>query len=257
MAETIEQADGSITSQQKLWLERVGMIELLRRDPKSLIGKLDFAKRKGVAVVCIDERVQSQKGTLKDMAFLRLAGSGILLGSDLEDSIKRAVKLLRGRVHMITWHRGCGAAAEAKRRFGLEGNVDDIAREFAEELARRLGVLCRELLLTGPLGFHNARGVIVDGTGHYRASRYMPEMFVVSRELIGDATIARDNLLMARDIATGHHGFAELFEAQKQPFQVVVLGKDQKQRDNLLHEVYDTKIHSDSVEVHGVVVPLT
>ncbi len=255
MAETFEQADGSITSQQKLWSERAGMVEALRRDPESFIKKLDFAKRKGCAVVCIDERVQSQKGTFKDMAFLRLAGSGILLGSDLEDSLKKAVKLLRGRVHMITWHRGCGAAAEAKRRFGLEGNVDDIAREFAEELARRLGVLCRELLLTGPLGFHNARGVIVDGTGRYRASRYMPEMFVVSWDLIGDQDIARGDVQMARDIAMGSHGFAKYFA--QQPFQIVVLGRDREHLDNMLKAIYDQKIYADSVQVHDVVVPLT
>lgn len=254
MTEGIELTDGTTTSKKKLWQERVGMIQALRTDPESFVRELRFDNHKGVAVACIDERVQKSKLSC-EMQLLCLPGSGILLGSNPEDSLRKAVKLLHGKVHMITWHKGCGAASEAKDRFGLDGDVDDIAREFAEELARRLGVLCRELELCGPVGFHFARGVIYDGTGRLQMSRRFPEMFVVSRELIGNVAIAQNALEMAYDIAMGHHAFGELFS--QQPFQIILLGYSNIQLDQLMGEVSDLKIHGDDVETHRVLVPLT
>lgn len=243
---------GRTTTKQRLWDDEFSKVSALSRDAADFVSHLTFQTGEECAVVCIDERVQPHGGPFAKMNLWRLPGCGILLGKDLEDSLDKAVRLLRGKVSVITWHLGCGAVAEAMRRFGLRGDVNKLAKWFANELARRLGVNCREIICHGPIDFHFARGAVYDDTGIYQASAKMPEMFVISRKLIGDPDIALSGLVMARGIAASAHGFGNRFEDQK--FQIFVMTDDARRLPELLKEVASQRSNLSDSEVHGVVV---
>ena len=253
MAEVVELIGSSTTSEQKLWLDEYAKVAAMRRNAADFVSDLVFVSADECAVVCIDERVQPVSGPFAKMTLWRLPGSGILLGSNWKDSLQKAAAMLRGKVSIITWHRACGAAAEAKKRFGLKGNVDSIAKKFAMELSELLGIRFREIVIASGLSLklHTARGVVYDGTGLYHASNTMPQMFVVSRKLIDDTAVSLDNLVMSHGIAVGH-GFGDKFK--EQAFQIVVLAETEKQLPKLLSEVESQLPHLDNSEVHGVVM---
>lgn len=259
MGEGIAKRDDTTKLKKRAWGDQFAMVAALRQDAAKFIEELDLETKEGceVAVVCIDERIQSPEGPLAGKAIFRLAGSGILLGESRDDSLNKAVALLRTKkVRLITWHRRCGAAQVAMKKFRLEGDVDDFARDFAMELAKRLGVECVEILLKGSPEFHVARGVVYDGTaGSYKATSAMPDMFVVSRKLIDNRGIALLELGTAVGIAMGHHGFGELF--RQQPFIILILGESLEHLECLLEEVTSQVPYLDMkrIEIHGAVVP--
>lgn len=249
-AANITLTDGTAVSQKKLWSDLFAMIAALRKDPDIFVREINFEPRQKIAIVCVDGRVQLQnESPLDKMDFYCLPGSGITLGGTREQSLRLAANLLRGKVHVITWHRGCGAAKAAMEKFGLTGNVDDFAREFAEDLSKLLGVRCLEARLVGPLDFHLERGVVYDATNRYHASPKNPPMFVVTREQ-AHREVAMASLLMAIDIAMSH-GFGKSFE--QQPFVVFVLAKTQDQLKNLLAEVESQSFDRNRIEILGAV----
>ncbi|HEY3398477.1 MAG TPA: hypothetical protein VGM19_12550 [Armatimonadota bacterium] len=247
MSETVELADGTTTTQQALWKARSAQVAQVAQNPALFAEHLAPESGAGRVLLCVDERVQPLPAELSRMEPFRLAGSGILLGKTYEDSLQQAETLLHGRVKLVTWHRGCRAAAEAQRRFGASGDVDEFARRFAEELAGRLGVECVELPRRGPLDFHDARGVVYDGSGRYRPADHLPPMFVVSRALLNDPAPALAELHTALRIAMGPHGFSSRFS--EQPFLIVVLAQSQDQLDELMEEVRSQQPYFDPARV--------
>ncbi len=157
---------------------------------------------------------------------VRLAGSGILLG------LKRAEQFARsamedGGLDFIGYHLDCGAAASYSATHGGDSFAN--AKSFAEELADRLGIKAKAVLLERPIGLHLARVVYYDVSGRFDPSRLpqLPKGFVVSRKYHQDPTTALWETEMAISIALGSHGFGDLFDQSHPLFVVPVADKKQ------------------------------
>ena len=157
---------------------------------------------------------------------IRLAGSGILLGLDKAGRFARRATS-DGGVDFVSYHRDCGAAGAYTAEHG--GETFDNARQFAEKLAKQLGVEAREVKLERPQGLHIARAVYYDTTGHFDPSRVagMPAGFVISARYHDEAD-ALAELDMAIGIAMGSHGFGGLFH-QEHPLLVVSVAANASQ----------------------------
>lgn len=167
---------------------------------------------------CIDGRVCGQ---------YRLAGSGILMGDNWEDSLVRAVETARLMgVRSVTYHPDCGAAAAfAKAHGGLGISGDEAGKKFATEVAQALGVPVREQDLNDTPGFHHESAIFYVGAEQFDPSRVteLPAGFVISRRYL-DPEYALKEAKMAIGIALGPHGLAERFD-RDHPLLLVAVGE--------------------------------
>lgn len=178
---------------------------------------------------CIDE------GT--DSGLFRAAGSGILLSDEERASLIDRLQAMG--IKGVRSHEGCGAAEKYCKDNNIpETNVEEVAKQKAQEMAALLGVpyLGHIEKLSRPKEFHYARVVYYDGTGQFNQAASkdkLPPGFVVSRRYLhdleeGDPTEnqykpAIDNTKLAIQIALGAHGFGKKITADK-PLMLVALG---------------------------------
>jgi len=155
---------------------------------------------------------------------IHLAGSGILM-----DEVKAIEASKAAKVDGVYSHAGCGAAAMFAKQKGLDmTNPDEYGRQWAKQLAERLGVPYKGHIeksdMKRPADFHNARVAYYDGTGSFDPSRVadLPPGFVISRRHT-DAANAQSEADVAVSIATGDHGFGTLI-TDKEPFYLMVVG---------------------------------
>lgn len=207
---------------QRLFAEGANVIAvILERGMEEYIADVDvaLAVARDRWIRCIDEGTPGG---------LHLAGSGILLGEDWEESLERAAEVVREMdADGISWHRGCGAVAHyVKSHNEVKDDVDEVAERFARELAVKVALPCREQMLMRPGGLHIARAVYYDGAGQFDPSRVegLPSGFVISRRYLSKAYALKE-AEMAVGIALGHHGFSELF-TREQPLLLVAVGGD-------------------------------
>lgn len=228
---------------------------------------------------CIDERVL--KGAV------RLPGAGILMG----DPEKVAKMLLKENVKEILSHEGCGAAALATKKIAesdpsvpkpawyREDDVDGNAERFAEAVAEAMNRLRgetssdEEKVTASHLTFYNggmegnqerhvASVIYYDVTRggfnrHALQELNLPLGFVVSERAGSDE---ESNLILATDIAFGHHGATHGFNQEK-PLAIMILAQNEK---DLKSKVNETQAmisrhlpdHVNEIVVDGVIAPL-
>lgn len=154
---------------------------------------------------------------------VHLAGSGILLGVEEAANIARAAG-----VTAVTSHEECGAAKLWATQQGKEVRCsDDHGKQFAAEVAKRLGVSYCHLPIaemSRPAGLHVARVIYYDGTGKFDPSHVpqLPPGFVISRRYV-TAKYASQECAIALSIALGDHGLGTLFTPHD-PLLLVAIG---------------------------------
>jgi len=209
------------------------------KDPKGA-----FELKEGRCVHCIDERTPGG---------LHSAGSGILRPKEqvIEEYRKAGVT-------KVTAHANCGAAKLYCKKNGIdEDQADKLAREWAEDIAKALGVPYEYLdyeQMTGPKGFHIARAAYYDRTGSFNTGEGFPPGFVISRGIQGkDDSLAE--LAISLSIAFGDHGYAELL-TEESPFFVVVVGKTEHDLSEMKREIAElAHPYGNRVLVDGFVAP--
>jgi hypothetical protein len=159
---------------------------------------------------CIDERVNGN---------VALAGSGILMG------VEATVAALRqAGIEAVTSHIGCGAVALYCQDQGIAGeDIDQTAQDFARQVANKLGVPYTDHQPVDPQ-FHIARVIYYTSAPTFNPQLVegLPTGFVISRSYHLDATAALKEVAIAIGIATGDHGFGNLFTSD-QPLLLIAL----------------------------------
>ena len=180
-----------------------------------------FRQSGGRALGCMDEgEINAQAHT---------AGSGILLGIN-EATEMFTAKGLTG----IFSHELCGAANLHAQVLGRPQDADQMAREFSQELARRLHIPylghTPASVLNRPTSGHDARIVYVDTTGNFNyaaVANIIPKGFQISAGglLTPEQTLSDVNLAM--DIILGSHGLGSIITTDN-PIWIVPLGTEDK-----------------------------
>ncbi|MFA6301118.1 MAG: hypothetical protein WC609_02075 [Candidatus Paceibacterota bacterium] len=200
---------------------------------------------------------------------LHSAGSGILW----KDQKALVEALKEAGVKEITSHDGCGAA----RIYCQENNLDltksdEIGKEYAENLAKKMGVPHRHISFSGktsasekstineemqrPDGLHIARVAYYDGIGGFNFSKLkeLPPGFIISRAINTDK-ISMGEAGVAIDIATGGHSYGNLID-KNHPFVLVAIGKDKEHMFSLMYELRKIQMSAgDRVLVDGFIAP--
>jgi hypothetical protein len=178
-------------------VERAGMQSYVHM----LSNLSDAFRLRDRAIRCIDGRTPGG---------VHLAGSGILIGAQAAQEFATAA-----RADAVTYHEDCGAARLWAEQNGVALNEADwYAKEFAEELAKALGVPCRQEPLSGDPGFHRETVVYYDGTGCFDFSQAsgLPRGFVVSRRYhAGGPSVPLAEARLAVEIALGELGLRDCF----------------------------------------------
>ncbi|MCX6720432.1 MAG: hypothetical protein NTW11_01355 [Candidatus Staskawiczbacteria bacterium] len=177
------------------------------------------------------------------------AGSGMLL-SDAEFN-----KLFEeSEADSISSHTGCGAAKIYAERNGLSGDPDEIAKQWAQEKAKELGVPYVHLEVDKP--FHYERVCYYDGTGNfnYKGVKGLPPGFVVGRKFMEKgASLAEVGV--AINIIFGDHGLGGLLN-EENPFVLAVVADNQKEMEELKKELEEVvKTLGKKVTINGFISP--
>lgn len=180
------------------------------------------------------------------------AGSGMLLSEAELDKY-----LEESKANSISSHTGCGAAklyCKAKR---IDKDPDEVAKEWAKEVAERKGLKYVHLEVDKP--FHYERVCYYDGTGKFNYSGVdgLPAGFVISRKnMTKDASLAEAGV--AKDIIFGDHGFGAKLLNEKNPFIFVAVGETEEQLNKLMAELEaKAKEMGGNIKVDGFVAPST
>jgi hypothetical protein len=234
------------------------------------IGFFDYAKN----IKGIENAFSSHDHCLRCMdegtpGGLHSAGSGILWED--QDALIEALK--KAGVKEITSHDGCGAARIHCQKKGLDlTKSDEIGKEYAENLAKKMGVPHRHISFSGktnasevnttneemqrPDGLHIARVAYYDGTGEFDFSKLkeLPPGFIISRAINTDE-ISMGEAGVAIDIATGGHSYGNLID-KDHPFVLVAIGKDKQHMLSLMYELRKIQLEiGPNVKVDGFVAP--
>jgi len=184
------------------------------------------------------------------------AGSGILLGSGTAAKIYKPAG-----VTGVYSHEGCGAAALYAKEKGLPADeADELGRQFAQELAAKLGVPYQGHISFGqmrrPEAPHIARVAYYDGTGSFDYSKIkeLPPGFIISRRWLPEGN-AQQELKIAIDIALGQHGFGGLID-DKNPFVISSIGNQDLTVEDLAQEIQSLAAeYGGRVKVDGFSAP--
>lgn len=156
---------------------------------------------------------------------IHLAGSGILYHGVIND--------LQNKVTGVYSHAGCGAAKLYTEKNNIEtDDPDEVGDQRAKKIAEELHVPFLGRItsdqMSRPEGFHDARVIYYDGTGHFDPSKVsgLPKGFLVSRQLIQDPGYAIQEVEIAIGIAMGDHGFGVLFSKETPLYLVAVTNSD-------------------------------
>lgn len=179
-------------------------------------------------VVCVDERVYDNAETA---SCVNLAGSGIFVQDDAACWIRSC------NPKAITYHPDCGACTMYAHKNNIADSPLIVAKTWAMELADQLGIPYYEIpedQMTGPQGFHPARGLIIDGTGRIQAQKFpndLPPMFINSYGAFPEQaeTYLLEEIGVILEIAFGDHGYGERLTANT-PFFVWIIGDRRETR---------------------------
>jgi hypothetical protein len=181
---------------------------------------------------------------------IHAAGSGILLEDKAFDEYFE-----KARPDSMSSHTGCGAAKLYCKKMGIEGDPDEVVKEWTKRKAAEKGVKYIHLEVEQP--FHSERACYYDGTGkfNYKGVEGLPEGFVVGRKNMSkEASLAEAGV--AKNIILGDHGFGPELLTKENPFIFVAVAKDEKQLRALKLELTKlTKDFGDSVAVDGFIAP--
>lgn len=181
-------------------------------------------------VVCIDERVNSYDPNEPKIG---IAGTLVLMSDeDLKITLQ---KLQEAGVDKITYHEGCGAVGLYKKN---NPEDDRESKEIAQNMAQNVcfGLSLNsvaqcvgysdeaDIQMMGDPRFHNARAIVVDGTGKFNpALLEIPAHFLLSAFYEPNLEYTNHELEIALDIALGNHGFGtERFT--KEPIAIILVG---------------------------------
>jgi hypothetical protein len=174
-------------------------------------------------IVCVDDGVNTRKCVC-------LAGSGIFI----QEHAARWLRHNGMRYDAVSYHPDCGACRAYVEQNNMEDDPYLVGKKWAQELAKQLNVDYIEVpeeQMTRPIGFHDARGLIIDGSARIQAHKYrktLPPMFTCSygafpKEAQG---YLLQEIEMICGIAFGPHGFSEKFTAET-PFYVWIIGNNE------------------------------
>lgn len=233
------------TSLESAWQEEdsayINLLALKEKPPEDIYGNLwqeAFSKTPKV-VVCMDERVSLNNTNVPEIG---IAGTLVLMeGEDFEKTI---VKLKVAGVEMVTYHEGCGAAALYKAKNNDPREISVISRSAAERTCSALGLSSKigfcgynnaDLEMRGNPRFHNARAIVVDGSGRFNPPLLgFPAHFLLSAFYEPSLEYTGAELEVALQIALGEHGFGKERFAQQPLAIVLVSGDGEYSIDNLL-----------------------
>ncbi len=207
------------------------LLKLKEKSPQEVYGALwqKAFLRQPKTVVCIDERVSLNN---PDEPEIGIAGTLALMNEcDFAETI---TKLKRAGVDRITYHEGCGAVALHKQQSGDPRDALEIAKNTAEKVSQALQLtssveLCgydkkADLAMTGNPSLHNARAIVVDGTGRFNPPLLgFPAHFLLSAFYEPSLKYTAKELEVAIQIALGDHGFGKKRFA-KAPLIIVLVG---------------------------------
>lgn len=207
------------------------LLELRNKLPQELYGEKweDAFAKQPTAVVCIDERV-----SLGDPEEPEIGIAGTLVLMDDEEFRITLEKLKNAGVNRVTYHEGCGAAALAKNIKNDSREVLEVAKGAAQNVCRSLDLNSEaqcvgysdeaHIEMAGDPRFHNARAIVVDGTGKFNpALLEFPSHFLLSAFYEPGLSYTAKELEVALSIALGDHGFGKERFA-KEPIAVVLVG---------------------------------
>lgn len=225
----------------KLWeaSEQLPFIKGLREGKKvaKIMEQLDYRRafeKRSKILGCSDGRCRGHR--------LGLPGGGILaLPADQKELIK-SLQVEGEGVDEVDSHAGCGAAKLAFENTSPERlpigvkNAEELAKNYAEEVAGKLGAKCGHTEACDMSGeVHNERAIYFDGTGmaNPEALPELPAGFIYSGSTLGmsEERMKADIETLA-SIALGDHGFGERF-TKETPLYVVVSAKNREQLEAL------------------------
>lgn len=151
---------------------------------------------------------------------LGLAGVGILLSP--EDRQRLAEGLKANGIVAVSGHENCGAAGLAHPG---DPNSDSHGYHNAKEMAKEVGAEYLEVGVSQMRSpFHDERALVVDESGRFDCANWgeFPAQFISSVPFfkLSDDYLKKE-IAALTNIALGHHGFGERFDA-KNPFYVLV-----------------------------------
>lgn len=217
------------------------LLVLKEKPPQEVYGSLwqEAFSKTPKAVVCIDERVSLNNAEEPEIG---IAGTLVLMEG--EDFDKTILKLKEAGVERITYHEGCGAAALYKAKSNDPREVSAIARNAAQKVCSALGLdssieFCgyngADIEMNGNPKFHNARAIVVDGTGRFNPPLLgFPAHFLLSAFYEPSLEYTRAELEVALQIALGEHGFGKERFSEQSLAIILVAGIDEYNIDNLL-----------------------
>jgi len=188
------------------------------------------------AIGCMDERVIRLSETDSRSPMVRLAGAGGLIGPDLASAVLEMTDVVRRlKLKYVAYHSDCGAGELMARVGGKHPSEgDDLAREFAESVAKTACVKTVRSPLDGPVGHHVAL------CHYYCGVPFAPHMvtelptgFVTSR-FVTDGEYGKRELVIAAGIALGEHGLGQF--STKSPYRIVVVATNGEELARLLVE---------------------
>ena len=226
-------------------IKEMGMTEYAETLP-GLADAFDLEKHKAQedchkCVCCMDGRTPCG---------IHAAGSGILLeDKDFDEYFEKA------KPDSMSSHTGCGAAKLYCKKMGIEGDPDEVAKEWTKRKAAEKGVKYIHMEVEQP--FHSERVCYYDGTGNFnfKGVEGLPEGFVVGRKNMSkESSIAEAGV--AKDIIFGDHGFGEELLTEEKPFVFMAVAETEKQLRALKIELSRfTKSFGKNVVVDGFVAP--
>ncbi len=210
---------------------------------------------------CSDGRVLSGKK-------IGIAGSGLLLPPEEKAKfIERYV----GKVKVLTTHRDCGAAAKKFAEL-LEKNpelipegittADEYGTYCGEKTAAALGAIHAFLEMKEMASKeHNEVALVLDATARFNSTELagFPPHFVCSGAGLGfSLDYMKEEINTLTGIALGHHGYGIERFTSRDPFYIIVVGKDSSEMaawENAANEV--AAKFEGRVAVKGFVSPET
>lgn len=190
-------------------------------------------------IVCVDDGVNTEN-------CIALAGSGIFV----QDTAAKWIQHNGFSYNAVSYHPDCGACSTYVDQNNLQEDPYTVGKKWAQELASQLGIDFIEVSenqMTRPIGFHDARGLVIDGTGRIQTHKYkgsLPPLFTCSFGAYPKE--AEEYLLseieMILGIAFGQHGFAEKFTSNT-PFHIWIIGNNENDHcteDLILQKILPT-----------------